>query len=39
VEWWGEFDAEGADEERLTELFRDGVYAAGIAGLQGQTAG
>jgi hypothetical protein len=39
VEWWGEFDAEGADEERLTAVFGDGVYAAGIAGLQSQAAG
>jgi hypothetical protein len=39
VEWWGEFDAEGADEERLTAVFGNGVYAAGIAGLQSQAAG
>jgi hypothetical protein len=34
VEWWSEFDAEGADEEMLTDLFANGIYGAGIAALQ-----
>jgi hypothetical protein len=34
VEWWAEFDAEGADEARLTETFRTDVFATGIGGLQ-----
>lgn len=34
VEWWSEFDAEGADEERLTAFFADGVYATGIGALR-----
>jgi hypothetical protein len=33
VEWWAEFDAEAADEKRLTDFFADGVYATGIAAL------
>jgi hypothetical protein len=38
VEWWAEFDAEGADEQRLTEFFADGVYRSGIAALQDRFA-
>lgn len=34
VEWWAEFDAEAADEQRLTGFFADGVYAGGIAALR-----
>jgi hypothetical protein len=34
VEWWAEFDAEGADEKRLTDFFADGVYAPGIGALR-----
>lgn len=39
VEWWAEFDSEGADEERLTGFFADGVYATGIGALQEHFAG
>jgi hypothetical protein len=38
VEWWAEFDAEAADEERLTGFFADGVYATGIGALREQFA-
>jgi ribosome-associated toxin RatA of RatAB toxin-antitoxin module len=38
VEWWAEFDAEGADEKRLTEFFADGVYGGGIAALRDRFA-
>ena len=38
VEWWAEFDAEAADEERLTGFFADGVYATGIGALQASFA-
>lgn len=34
VEWWAEFDADAADEERLTGFFADGVYATGIGALR-----
>jgi Polyketide cyclase / dehydrase and lipid transport len=34
VEWWAEFDAEAADEKRLTDFFADGVYATGIGALR-----
>jgi ribosome-associated toxin RatA of RatAB toxin-antitoxin module len=34
VEWWAEFDADAADEKRLTEFFADAVYAGGIEALQ-----
>ena len=33
VEWWAEFDAEAADEKRLTDFFADTVYATGIKAL------
>jgi hypothetical protein len=33
VEWWAEFDAEAADEKRLTDFFADAVYGGGIAAL------
>jgi hypothetical protein len=38
VEWWAEFDADAADEERLTEFFADAVYAGGIAALRDRFA-
>jgi hypothetical protein len=34
VEWWSEFDAEGADEPGLTETFAGGVFGSGISALQ-----
>ena len=34
VEWWADFDAEAADEQRLTEFFADAVYGGGIGGLR-----
>lgn len=34
LQWRGEFDAEGADEAGLVDVFRSGVYATGIQGLQ-----
>jgi Polyketide cyclase / dehydrase and lipid transport len=34
VEWWAEFDAEAADEKRLTDFFADGVYGGGIGALR-----
>jgi hypothetical protein len=34
VEWWSEYDADAADEERLSEFFAGGVYGAGIEALR-----
>jgi ribosome-associated toxin RatA of RatAB toxin-antitoxin module len=34
VEWWTEFDADEADEKRLTDFFANGVYATGLAALR-----
>jgi len=34
VEWWSEYDADGADEAGLTQTFADGIYGAGIAALR-----
>lgn len=34
VEWWSEYDADSRDEDELSALFADGVYAAGIAALR-----
>ena len=34
VEWWAEFDAEAAEEQRLTDFFADTVYATGIGALR-----
>ncbi|TQM43352.1 SRPBCC family protein [Pseudonocardia cypriaca] len=34
VEWWAEFDADAADEKRLTDFFADGVYGGGIGALR-----
>lgn len=39
VEWWAEFDADAADEERLTGFFADGVYTSGIGALREHFAG
>ncbi|MCW0213741.1 MAG: SRPBCC family protein [Pseudonocardia sp.] len=39
VEWWAEFDAEGADEQKLVDLFANGVYGSGIAALRERFAG
>jgi hypothetical protein len=39
VEWWSEYDAEAGDEERLTDLFAGGIYAAGIEALRTRFAG
>jgi hypothetical protein len=33
VEWWADYDAEGADEAELNATFSQNVYATGIAGL------
>lgn len=33
VEWWAEYDSEGADEEQLNVTFGRGVFAKGIAAL------
>jgi hypothetical protein len=33
VEWWSDYDSEGADEGDLNTAFAQGVYAAGIEGL------
>jgi hypothetical protein len=37
VEWWSDYDSEGADEAQLNTTFGQGVYAGGIAGLAGQV--
>jgi Polyketide cyclase / dehydrase and lipid transport len=34
VEWWSEYDAEGADETGLSDTFASGVYGSGLAALQ-----
>lgn len=34
VQWWAEYDADGDAEAQLDAVFRDDVYAAGIAALQ-----
>jgi uncharacterized protein YndB with AHSA1/START domain len=34
VEWWGHYDADGADEEQLEETFAKGVYRTGLNGLR-----
>jgi Polyketide cyclase / dehydrase and lipid transport len=34
VEWWSEYDAEGADETGLSDTFAGGVYGSGLAALQ-----
>lgn len=39
VEWWCEYDADADQEAELSQTFRDGVYAAGIAGLAGRFGG
>lgn len=39
VEWFAEYDADGADEAQLTDLFQNGVFAAGIAALQRRFGG
>ncbi len=39
VEWWAEFDADAADEQRLTEFFANGVYGSGITSLGEHFAG
>ncbi|WP_019816332.1 SRPBCC family protein [Saccharomonospora saliphila] len=33
VEWWADYDADAADEEKLTTTFAEGVFATGITGL------
>ncbi|MHA6630866.1 SRPBCC family protein [Pseudonocardia sichuanensis] len=33
VEWWSEYDAEGADEAGLTQTFADAIYGGGITAL------
>ena len=33
VEWWGVFDADAGDEERMVKIFTKAVYAAGLEGL------
>lgn len=39
VEWFAEYDAEGADEAGLTEFFAGAVFAAGLASLQQRFGG
>jgi hypothetical protein len=39
VEWWSEYDADAGDEDELSLVFADGVYAAGIAGLRERFGG
>jgi hypothetical protein len=39
VEWWSEYDADAGDEDELSSVFADGVYAAGIAGLRERFGG
>ena len=39
VEWWSEFDADAADEQRLTEFFAGAVYGGGIGALREHFAG
>ena len=34
VEWWSEYDAEGADETGLSDTFAGAVYGSGLAALQ-----
>jgi uncharacterized protein YndB with AHSA1/START domain len=34
VEWWAEYDAEAADEARLTDFFAGAVFADGLAALK-----
>lgn len=34
MEWWAEYDADSGDENHLTALFVNGVFAAGIAALR-----
>lgn len=34
VEWWSDYDADASVEAQMTPVFRDDVYAAGIAALQ-----
>lgn len=34
VEWWGQYDADAADEPTLDRDFRVGTYAAGVEALQ-----
>lgn len=34
VEWWSDYDADGANEADLTATFADGVYATGLAALR-----
>jgi Polyketide cyclase / dehydrase and lipid transport len=38
VEWWAEFDADGAEEQRLADFFAAGVYGGGIAALRDHFA-
>jgi Polyketide cyclase / dehydrase and lipid transport len=38
VEWWSEYDSEGADEAELNATFGQNVYATGIAGLASQVS-
>ncbi|HLU56874.1 MAG TPA: SRPBCC family protein [Pseudonocardia sp.] len=39
VEWWAEYDADAAEEERLSDFFANQVYAGGIAALRDHFAG
>lgn len=39
VEWWGRYDADGADEARLADDFGRGVYEAGVRALQVRFGG
>lgn len=39
VEWWCRYDADAADESRLSDTFAGGVYATGIAALAERFGG
>jgi Polyketide cyclase / dehydrase and lipid transport len=39
VEWWAEFDADGGDEARLTDLFANTVFGTGIGAIRHHFAG
>lgn len=39
VEWWTEYDADGADEPDLDRLFGDGVFGAGLTALRKRFGG
>lgn len=38
VEWWAEYDADAADEKRLTETFADAVFGGGLRAVREHLA-